>query len=101
MVLVRSLLFSISKSRPARQCDVVFVTDELDRPYGRSTGHSGLTCRSTSGLTEISPLNGRSWLTISSTDTATPVAKIPIAIAAAARLSQWTIAIAISVQPAG
>src|SRR6202011_4010749 len=62
--------------------------------------HSGLTCRSTSGLTEISPLNGRSWLAISSTDTATPVAKIPIATAAAARLSLWTMAIAISVQPA-
>jgi hypothetical protein len=29
-------------------------------------------------LTEISPLNGRSWLAISSTDTATPVAKIPM-----------------------
>jgi len=49
--------------------------------------HSGLTCRSTSGLTEISPLNGRSWLAISSTDMATPVAKIHIAIAAPARLS--------------
>jgi hypothetical protein len=52
------------------------------------------------GLTQISPLNARSWLAISSTDTATPVAKIPIAIAAAARLSLWTKAIAIGAQPA-
>jgi len=28
-------------------------------------------------LTEISPLNGRSWLAINSTDTATPVCKDP------------------------
>ena len=33
--LIDRSLCSISKSRPARQCNVVFVTDELDRPYGR------------------------------------------------------------------
>jgi hypothetical protein len=43
----------------------------------------------------MSPLKRRSWVAIRSPDTATPVAKIPIAIAAAARLSQWIMAIAI------
>src|SRR4029077_6145633 len=94
---VRALLWSMSQRRR--------WVPPGPRSSGRDslrvqTAHSGLTCRSTSGLTEISPLNGRSWLAISTTDTATPVAKIPIAIAAAARLSQRTIAIAISVQPA-
>jgi hypothetical protein len=43
----------------------------------------------------MSPLKRRSWVAIRSPDTATPVAEIPIAIAAAARLSQWIMAIAI------
>ena len=66
------------------------VRSKSEQPFNLypTSCHSGLTCRSTSGLTEISPLNGRSWLAISSTETAAPVAKIAIAIAAAARLSQ-------------
>lgn len=46
-----------------------------------------MTWRSKSGLTEISPVNGRSCEAINGIDTATPVAKVPIAAAAAPRLS--------------
>ena len=53
-----------------------------------------------SGLIDISPVNGRSWARISNIDAATPVAKIPIAIIEASRLSLWTIAIATRAQTA-
>src|SRR5271169_937672 len=52
------------------------------------------------GPTEIAPVNGRSCAKIKNTDAATPVAKSPIATAAASRLSLWTMAIAISAQAA-
>jgi len=71
---------------------ILFALGFIVRPiggwlFGHMADHYGRTCRSTSGLTEISPVKGRSWLAIRSAHTATPDAKIAIAIAAAARLS--------------
>jgi hypothetical protein len=45
-------------------------------------------------------VKGRSWASISKVDAATPVAKIPIAIIEASRLSLWTMAIATRAQTA-
>jgi delta 1-pyrroline-5-carboxylate dehydrogenase len=59
-----------------------------------------MTCSSGSGLIEISPVKGRSCASISKIDAATPVAKIPIAIIEASRLSLWTMAIATRAQTA-
>jgi len=53
-----------------------------------------MTCRSGAGVTEISPVNGRSCEAISKTAAATPVANRKSEIAEAIGLSQWTIAIA-------
>ena len=52
---------------------------------------SGMTCSKRSGPTEISPVKGALWEAINTTETATPVAKRPIAMAAVARLSLWTL----------
>src|SRR5262249_27760819 len=59
-----------------------------------------ITCNRASGLIDISPVKGRSWARISNIDAAIPVAKIPIAIIEASRLSLWTMAIATRVQTA-
>jgi hypothetical protein len=64
----------------------------------RSARASDITCSSGSGLIEISPVKGRSCASISKVDAAIPVAKIPIAVIEASRLSLWTMAIATSAQ---
>ena len=61
---------------------------------------AGITCSSGSGLIEIFPVKGRSCASISKVDAAIPVAKIPIAIIEASRLSLWTMAIATTAQTA-
>ena len=55
---------------------------------------SGITCSRGSALIEDAPVKGRSCASISKIDAATPVAKVPIAIRDASRLSLWTMAIA-------
>ena len=60
----------------------------------------GITCSSGSGLIEISPVKGRSYASISKIDAATPVAKTPIVIIEASRLSLWTIPIITRTQTA-
>src|SRR5262245_33666046 len=68
--------------------------------YQREPAMAGITCSSGSGLIEISPVKGRSCASISKVDAAIPVAKIPIAMIEASRLSLWTMAIATSAQTA-
>ena len=59
-----------------------------------------MTCNSRSGPTEISPEKGPLCEAMSTMETATPVAKIPIAMAAPSLLSLCTMAIATSANKA-
>ena len=59
---------------------------------------SGCTCCSAVGCTAVCPRNGRSCATINKMQTAIAVEKSPSATAADVRLSQCTIAMAVSVQ---